>query len=1125
MTPSKVTAWLECPHYLTLRGQVDSGQLNDPKPVFGSFARLVADKGLAHERDCLEDYRRQGMSILEVPQRREGERFSDWVARVGNPLDLDYDVVYQMPFIHDGIRGIADFVIRVHDPETGTVSHEPVDAKLARIAAKPGHVLQLCFYADAIEALTGTPAQRMHIWLGSGELETLRVNEFRPYWRRLRTQLGTAMDAGPDATTVPQPCSHCPFCEFNATCEDRWRSEDSLIYVAGMRQLEIAALVGADLPTLTQLAGASGSVEGLHPRRLTRLVNQAALQLQARADLDSPPPFAMVAPSDEPVWGRGLEKLPAPDDGDVFLDFEGHPFWQADAGLFFLFGLLERDDNEAWVYRTWWAHDLQQEATAVRELVSYLEQRRHQFPNMHVYHYNHTERSALQRIAESQGVVESELTELVSTGAFIDVYVVALNGFQVGTESYGLKSLERLTEFERSHDIDKGAGAVVQYEHYIAGGDDADLAAIAVYNEDDVRATLALRDWLVTHRPADMAFRDAVLEPEPGVPELNERVVRLHEFGEATLEFFLGDLLGYWWREWLAYIVPRTVKLQADPADLMTDPEVLTGLRFVERIDRTGQRGQPITPLMRFTFPSQSLERFPHDGGTGILLTPDGERLYSSIERLDRTAGEVRLTWSEKLRESGLVPTSVVLDDWIDPKPKALALQAFADDVLDGRAPNPVTLALLSRQLPSFVDAGPAGGVFTDDLDEMTRWVTRLGDSFVAIQGPPGAGKTHNAAHLIYALISTGQRVGITATSHVAIAHLLEKVISVFDEHGRSDDLRAVHKPAKDAGSPNGVTRTDSNAVCARTDFNLVAGTTWLFASNPMAASPVEVLVIDEAGQLSLADALAASRAARKLILLGDPLQLPQVAHASHLRGSGRSVLEHVVGEDVTLAKDRGVFLSTTWRMHPDVCGFISEQIYEGRLTYHPDCARQSTSAGTGLRWIPAEHAGNTTSSPKEAGLVAEQVLRLINTDWVDFNGNKKPLKATDFMVVAPYNDQVRTIRERLTLDRRTVGVPVGTVDKFQGKEAAVVFFSMTTSSGEDITRGMDFLFSRNRLNVAISRARCLAYLVCTEELLNTRARSVADMRLLATLNAFVEHAKVQTARYEAAAAAPEGDQ
>jgi predicted RecB family nuclease len=294
MTPSKVTAWLECPHYLTLRSQVESGKLSDPKPVFGSFARLVAAKGLAHERDCLDDYRRQGKSILEVPQRREHERFSDWVARVGNPLDLDYDVLYQMPFIHNAVRGIADFVIRVRDPETSGVSHEPVDAKLARVEAKPGHVLQLCFYADAIEALTRTPAHRMHIWLGSGELETLRVNEFRSYWRRLRTQISAAMDAGPDATTVPQPNSHCPFCEFNAVCEDRWRSEDSLIYVAGIRQLDIAALVGADLPTLAQLAGASGPIEGMQVGRLTRLVNQAALQLRAREDPDAPPPFSMV---------------------------------------------------------------------------------------------------------------------------------------------------------------------------------------------------------------------------------------------------------------------------------------------------------------------------------------------------------------------------------------------------------------------------------------------------------------------------------------------------------------------------------------------------------------------------------------------------------------------------------------------------------------------------------------------------------------------------------------------------------------------------------------------------------------------------------------------------------------
>jgi uncharacterized protein len=277
-----------------------------------------------------------------------------------------------------------------------------------------------------------------------------------------------------------------------------------------------------------------------------------------------------------------------------------------------------------------------------------------------------------------------------------------------------------------------------------------------------------------------------------------------------------------------------------------------------------------------------------------------------------------------------------------------------------------------------------------------------------------------------------------------------------------------------------------------------------------MQSSPVDVLLIDEAGQLSLADALAASTSAKNLILLGDPLQLSQVAKAAHPGGSGDSVLEHILGKEVTLPDNRGVFLSETHRMHPDVCGFISKQIYAGRLGSQRECRRQSTVAGTGLRWLRADHHDNTTSSVEEAELIADEISRLIGTEWINCDRAAKPLAASDFMVVAPYNDQVHTVRERLSRDLRTADVPVGTVDKFQGREAVVVFFSMATSSGDDVTRGTEFLFSRNRLNVAVSRARCLAYLVCTDELLDSRARTVEDMRLIATLNAFVEYAQQQ---------------
>ena len=1107
LTPSKITAWLDCAHYLALTNRVEDGVLAPPTPSFGSFARLLVDKGRQHEVACLQEYVREGRAILEIPGREPGETFMAWVDRVGNPFDERWDVIYQMPFLHDGVRGVADFLVRTRDEETGQLFYEPVDAKLARVEAKPGHVLQLCFYADAIEAVTGVRPRHMHLWLGSGRVETLAVGEFRPYWNWLRLQLTRAVadDPGIEAT-VPVPCSHCEFCEFFDMCTERWRAEDSLTYVAGIRRADRVALESAGVSSLAELAAYRAAIDGIRPERLARLVDQATLQVVARLEGDDQqPPFSMITPGeDEPVWGHGLEELPLPDDGDVFLDFEGHPFWRPDVGLFFLFGLLERGADEQWHYRPWWAHDLQQEATAVTELVDYLAQRREQFPGMHVYHYNHTERSALQRMAKSHQVAEAELAELVETGAFVDLLLVARNSIQVGTESYGLKCLERLTDFERSHDIDKGAGAVVQYERYMAEGNQAGLDAIAVYNDDDVRATLALRNWLVEHRAPDMPWREPRLERDPGIAELDERVARLHEHGPGTIEYFLGDLVGYWWREWLAYIAPRMVKLQTDPTDLLSDPEVLAGLSVKEAVERFGQKGKPITPAMRFSFPPQAVERFPRDGGTVIVLPPEGRRLYAGIDRLDRDAGEIDLVWGDKLQEADYLPRTVVVDDWVDPKPKALALQGFADIVLQGDQPNAVTMSLLRRELPRFAGDGPAGGVFCDDLADMTSWVTRLDHSYVAIQGPPGTGKTYSAAYLVDALIRVGSRVGVTAMSHLAINNLLEKILAVFAEKGDTELLHAVRNPGTDSTRLEDVKYGDNN-VCARNEFNLVAGTTWLFASPQMQAAPVDVLLIDEAGQLSLADALAASCSARSMVLVGDPLQLPQVAQADHPNGSGRSVLEHILGDDLTLHEGRGVFLSETWRMHPDVCEFISEYIYEGRLTSHPDCRRQSTVGRTGLRWLRADHRGNTTASEEEADLIADEVARLIGTEWTNHKGIKRPLLTGDFMVVAPYNDQVHTIRGRLDRDPRTADVPVGTVDKFQGREAAVVFFSMATSSGEDITRTADFLFSRNRLNVAISRARCLAYLACTEELLNTRARTVAEMGLIATLCAFVE--------------------
>jgi uncharacterized protein len=1110
LTPSKITAWLECGHFLSLRNLADSGQLSiEPTPM-GSLAELLVEKGSTHERECLMDLENRGLSVYQVPGRNPDETFTQWVTRIGNPMQKDYDVIYQMPFVSDGIRGIADFLIRV---EAGAdhANYEPIDAKLTRVGGKPGHVLQLCFYAEAIAALTGASPRHMHLWLGSGEQETLTVDQFSPYWRRLRRQLDSLLNQ--EITTIdtkPEPCNHCEICEFSGRCENEWRSQDSLVYVANIRPPERAAMESACVRTVVELASRRDPVADVHDDNLQRLRRQAALQLLSREQPLAAPYFELVEPSDDPVYGHGFSLMPSPDDGDVFFDFEGHPFWTAQHDLFFLAGLYLREPDATWRYDPRWAHDLDQQRAMIKELVEFFAQRREEYPSMHVYHYNHTERSSLERLTRG---TETEIlfTQLAETGLFVDLYVVARNAIQVGTESYGLKYLERLTGFVRTGDIEGGAGAVVEYDEWMKTKRPQLLDDIARYNCEDVQATKALRDWLLEQRSDELEWRDAIVDAPVFELDTDELVEGLKKFGERSPEHLLGDLLNYWRRERSANTSPIFAQAASDFGALYGDRDFIANLTFLGFEESTKKNGDIVKHAL-FSWPEQVVDTTTFKRQVNVLYTGIGvEHGYGYISELDHDRREMKMTWRERHEEAGGLPRVVALDDYVSPFEKPGVLFHLAEQILNPTPTDPpsaVSLALLGREPPRFTPGcGPADGVFSDDLDQTLQWVNHLDNSYVAIQGPPGTGKTYSGAHIIHELITAGKRVGITAMSHAAIDNLLRATLEVFRENGTIDALRAVRQNSRQSDTRlEGVRYNAKREELESEKFNLVAGTTWLWARAGLRPFPVDVLIVDEAGQLALADAIASANVARNLILLGDPLQLAQVSQAEHPDGSGASVLEHVLGEHATIPPTLGVFISETRRMHPDVCAFISNQIYEGRLTSHAGCALQDTEFGTGLRWIRAEHADRSTESYEESALVIEQILSMIGTQWVNQAGESAPLSANDFMVVAPYNDQVNLLRREFDKVPGLRGVRAGTVDKFQGREAPVVFFTMTTSSGVDISRGPEFLFSRNRLNVAVSRARCLAYLVCTEELLNARARSIEEMRLIGTLSSFVEH-------------------
>jgi uncharacterized protein len=396
-----------------------------------------------------------------------------------------------------------------------------------------------------------------------------------------------------------------------------------------------------------------------------------------------------------------------------------------------------------------------------------------------------------------------------------------------------------------------------------------------------------------------------------------------------------------------------------------------------------------------------------------------------------------------------------------------------------------------------------------DPVAATCRLVRDLDGSYLAVQGPPGCGKTYTGAHVLLDLVANRRRVGVSATTHRAIGNLLDEVCRIAKTAGQP--VRILQKCAEgDESRAPGVHRAADNAAVgaalAAGQVDVVAGTSWLFADERLDGS-LDVLVIDEAGQMSLADACAAGTASHNLVLLGDPQQLAQPAQGVQPEGAEVSALGHVLGGRDTITPDRGVFLPTTRRMHPAVCGFVSAAFYDGRLTSDPSCSGRrlvgwGDREGVGLRHVAVEHTGNRTWSAEEVEEVRRLVDGLQRAAWVDGEGGARPLTLSDILVVAPYNAQVQRLRAALPF-----GARIGTVDKFQGQQAPVTIYSMTTSSAEDLPRNLEFLFSRNRLNVAISRAQALSIVVLSPHLLRARCRTPEQLQLVNTVCSYVESA------------------
>ncbi len=1147
---SDLNDYLECRRLTDLEVLVAEGRLRRPDWE-DEQTKLLRRKGEAHELAHLEALRRldpddiaefaRGENSMEAYRRAEAATLA--------AMRRGVRTIYQATFFDGEFLGRADFLRRVERPsDLGGYGYEVVDTKLG-LRAKPYYLVQICNYSEHLARLQGCMPEFGHVVLGNGEERRFRLHDYLAYYRRLKATFlafagAAAADPVGEAREYPFERKHCSLCPWNAPCEEKRRADDHLSLVASIRRDQIAKLEAAEIADLATLAGATDERRptGMNPETFVKLRRQAALQVRGRSN--GKPAYELLR--HDP--GLGFELLPRSAAGDVFFDMEGDPIFEPGRSLEYLFGCWMPDEETP--FRAFWGLDRNDEKRAFETFVDFIVERRRRYPEMHVYHYANYEKEALRRLAQQHSTREAEIDDLLRAEVLVDLFAVVRGTVAISEESYSLKSFERFYDLARETVVKKGNESIVMFEQWLTDGDSKILEDIERYNRDDCRSTYLLREWLLERRVEamelfgiDLKLRSPKSPDEPChiefvdscakcvrrrdeareesrrtdlersllqnvLPPRTEEEYQLMS-ADRRMRYLLANLLAYHRREekpgWWAYF-DRCNNLD----DLLEfDRDSIAGLRLRKDVE---PRQEKRSFIYTYDFPDQ-----PYRLGAGDDAINPRTKKSGTIVALDADRNRLEFKTTATLAEAE------ALKELIPPGPppakeQRKALARMAASFLDGRLAKayPASSDVLAGRNPRLIDLARCQ---PDDVtaESVSHVVSALDQSYLFIQGPPGSGKSTIGSQVICDLLASGKRVAVTSTSHKAIHNLLHKVETCMQSRGVSFRGRYRHTgPSSEYQSPLDVPLVESVSGKEHfdgDDYQLAGGTAWLCARAELEGK-FDYLFIDEAGQVSLADALANSLCAKNVVLLGDPSQLAQVTQGRHPIHAADSVLQHLLREDQTVSKERGIFLGTSYRMQPQICDFISDAMYGGRL--HPAAATGSHRVAmpdgddvAGLYWMPIEHSGNSSSSIEEADAVVAFIASLAGSGTVV---DSQPC-GRDAIVVTPYNAQQKLILDRL--HNAGLRVDVGTVDKFQGQEAAVVFYSMATSSGEDVPRNVEFLFERNRFNVAISRARAAAVLVCSPRLLDIACRTPEQMALANLLCAYAERARAVVAAAE----------
>lgn len=1068
--------------------------------------------GNQHELAVLAAFEEQGLSIANLHHHEKPD------SATLEAMNAGVDVIYQAKLALHPFRGYTDFLLKTPgESRLGDYYYELYDTKLAK-SAKPAFLIQLCCYAEMLGVLQGRKPEFITVILGNHVHKRFRTTEYFYFYKHLKQNFLTAHDLF-DPHNIPNPAASRNWGRWGTYAESLLKEADHLMQVATITSGQINKLHKAGITTMTDLARVnSNTVKGIKPEILERLQRQA--KLQKESENKDIPSFQIISqPADKKC---GLALLPPASPHDMFFDIEGFPL--EDGGLEYLWGTTYFDAEGQRQYRDFWAHNQQQEKESFKAFVDWAYQRWQHDPTMHIYHYASYEISACRKLMSRYGICEYEVDQLLRNEVFVDLYKIVKGALLIGEPRYSIKNVEHLYRSKRETEVGSGGDSVVVYEHWREHPDGDDwrtskiLKDIREYNIDDCNSTQELTSWLREQQEKQgikylgktefidaeikeelserLELRDRLLaQAEQLKNDGNDALAKIHAVLAWSIEFHRREAKPVFWRMF--------DRMALTEEELLHD---LDCLAYCQRTDKPGFKPSPranfvyeysFDPDQEFKGAAKSyyIHGIENEKGKGVKVT-----YYPEDSDLDR--GIISLKSGKEYE--GVI--TLIPDEFVNPDPVPAAIASQAKAFAEGKLKDTALHDFLARALPRIKGHRLGQSIAPGHdpqgrLQEIIRAVAHLNNSYLTIQGPPGAGKTFTGKHVIAELIRQGKKVAISSNSHKAINNLLISTAQYCKKEGISGHF-ACTRDTDAAISALNIEVFENKDISNFIKPACVVGTTaWGFARADLHQC-FDYLFIDEAGQVSVANLIAMSQCTSNIILMGDQMQLGQPSQGNHPEDSGTSILDYLLHTTPTIPENMGVFLGTTYRMHSAVNQFISDAIYEGKLDSAPENDKQyilipegyegPLSKEAGIITIPVQHEGNTQASDEEVEQIVLLTKQLLGRTFHDKKGTSRPVTLSDILYVAPYNHQVNKLKAALGEQAK-----VGSVDKFQGQEAPIVFLSMCASSANESPRGMNFLFDKNRLNVAISRAECMAIVVYSPALLDTVPNNLEQIALM----------------------------